>query len=147
LVHEKLALTREARAFPDRSVYFAVRDYVPGVTLQRVLETGKRFEPAPAVRILREVAEALTPLQRQAACHGGIKPSNIFLCEGDRVILGDPCLPIKGIGVALDRLSYDYRYAPPEMFLGGGVLRPQSDFYALGCVAYELLCGAPPFVS
>jgi serine/threonine protein kinase len=147
LIHEKLALTREARAFPDRHIYFAVRDYVPGVTLQRVLETGKRFGPAPAVRILREVAEALTPLQRRAVCHGGIKPSNIFLCEGDRVILGDPSLPVQGIGVALDRLSYDYRYAAPEMFRGGSAAGPQSDFYSLGCVAYELLCGAPPFVS
>jgi serine/threonine protein kinase len=148
LVHEKLALTREARAFPDRNVYFAVRDYVPGITLRRVLETGKRFEPLQVVRILREMAEALTPLHRTALCHGGIKPSNVFLCEGGRrVVLGDPSLPVKGIGVALDRLAYDYRYAPPETFLGGETLGPRSDFYALGCVAYELICGAPPFVS
>ena len=147
LVHEKLALTREARAFPDRNIYFAVRDYVPGLTLQRVLEAGKRFEPDQAARLLREVAEALTPLHRRAACHGGIKPSNVFLCEGDRVILGDPCLPVQGIGVALDRLAYDYRYAAPETFLGGATMGPWSDFYSLGCVAYELLCGEPPFVS
>jgi serine/threonine-protein kinase len=147
LVHEKLALTREARAFPDRHIYFAVRDYVPGVTLQRALEAGKRFEPLQAVRLLREVAEALTPLHRKSAYHGGIKPSNIFLGEGDRVTLGDPSLPVQGIGVALVRLAYDYRYAPPEMFLSGEVLGPRSDFYALGCVAYELLWGEPPFLS
>jgi serine/threonine protein kinase len=147
LVHEKLALTREVWTFPDRHIYFTMRDYVPGVTLQRVLETGRRFEPAPAVRIVREVAEALAPLQRKAACHGGIKPSNIFLCQDDHVVLGDPSPPMEGIVVALNRLSYDYRYAAPEMFQGGGVLGPASDFYALGCVAYELVCGAPPFVS
>jgi serine/threonine protein kinase len=147
LVHEKLALTREARAFPDQNIYFVVRDYIPGVTLQRVLEAGKRFEPLQAIRILREVAEALTPLHRRSACHGGIKPSNIFLGEGDRVILGDPTLPVQGIGLALDRLAYDYRYAPPEIFLSGGALGPRSDFYALGCVAYEVLCGEPPFLS
>jgi serine/threonine protein kinase/uncharacterized caspase-like protein len=148
LVHEKLALTREARAFPDRNVYFAVRDYVAGVTLQRVLEGGKRFEPAKVVRILRDVAEALMPLHRKAACHGAVKPSNIFLCDGGRrVLLGDPSLPVCGIGVALDRLAYDYRYAAPEMFLGGAAPGPRADFYALGCVAYELLCGQPPFVS
>jgi serine/threonine protein kinase len=147
LVHEKLALTRDARAFPERNVYFVVRDYIPGVTLQRVLEGGRLFEPPAALRMLREVAAALSPLQRVGACHGGIKPSNIFLSEGDRVILGDPCPPVKGIGMALDRLSYDYRYAPPEMFLGGGELGSRSDFYSLGCVAYELVCGAPPFAS
>src|SRR5262249_16327335 len=42
LVHQKLALTRDARGFPERNIYFAVRDHVDGVTLQRVLETGKR---------------------------------------------------------------------------------------------------------
>jgi serine/threonine protein kinase len=148
LVHEKLALTREARSFPDQQIYFAVRDYIPGVTLQRVLEAGKRFKPVQVVRILWEVAQALTPLHRRAICHGGIKPSNIFLCEEERVILGDPSLPVGGIGVALDRLAYDYRYVAPEMFRGRAEpAEPRSDFYALGCVAYELLCGAPPFVS
>jgi serine/threonine protein kinase len=147
LVHENLALTREARAFPEQNIYFAVRDYIPGVTLQRVLEAGKQFEPLQVVRILRETAGALTPLHRQNTCHAGIKPSNIFLCEGDRVVLGDPTLPVQGGGLALDRLAYDYRYAPPEMFQDGGVVGPAADFYALGCVAYELACGAPPFVS
>jgi serine/threonine protein kinase len=147
LIHEKLALTREARVFPDRNIYFAVRDYVDGVTLQRVLETGKHFGPVQVIRIVREVAEALTPLHRKAMCHGGIKPSNIFLCRGQCVVLGDPCLPLSGMGLALDRLAYDYRYSPPEMFLARGEIGPPSDYYALGCVAYELLCRAPPFVS
>ena len=31
-----------------------------------------------------------------------------------------------GIGLAPDRLAYDYRYAPPEIFLSGGALGPRS---------------------
>ena len=147
LVHDKLALTREVRAFPDHDIYFAVRDYVPGVTLQRVLETGRRFEPAQTWRLVRETAEALSPLQRRGVCHGGVKPSNIFLCEGDRVVLGDLCVSVHRTGVAEDRLTYDYRYAAPEMFRGGATPGPAADFYALGCVAYELACGGPPFAS
>jgi serine/threonine protein kinase len=145
-VHENLVLTREARAFPDREVYYAVRDYVNGVTLQTVLESGKRFEPAQLLRILRQTAAALTPLHRKGLYHGGIKPSNIFLCEDDRVVLGDPSPTTRGVAVALDRLSYDYRYAPPELFRGE-VPGPGADFYALGCLAYELVHGAPPFVA
>jgi serine/threonine protein kinase len=147
LVHDKLALTREARAFPERSIYFAVRDFIPGVTLQRVLEAGRCFTPVQVAYILLDIAEALLPLHRKGLSHGGIKPSNIFLCEGNRIVLGDPTIPVRGLGLALDRLAYDYRYAAPEMFAGTGTVSPVADFYALGCVAYELLCGKPPFVS
>jgi serine/threonine protein kinase len=148
LVHENLVLTREARAFPERNIYFAVRDYVNGVTLQKLMDGGKRFAPAQVVRILRKLLAALGAVHRRGMFHGGVKPSNVFVCEDDRVVLGDPALPIHGIiGAALDRLSYDYRYAAPETFSGGGVVEPQSDFYSLGCLAHELACGVPPFVS
>jgi len=147
LVHHNLVLTREVRAFPDRHIYYAVRDYVDGVTLQKVLESGRIFAPDQIIRILRQLLQALTPLHREGITHGSIKPSNIFLCREDQVILGDLALPMQGISLRFDRLSYDYRYAPPEMFRQGGTLGPWSDFYALGCVAYELACGAPPFVS
>jgi serine/threonine protein kinase len=144
LIHENVALTREVRAFPERNTYFVVRDYVDGVTLQKVLENGKRFEPARIIMLLRQLSAALGATHTQSICHGGVKPSNIFLCEKDRIILGDPSLPGHGIGVSLERLSYDYRYAAPEVF--GGQPRPGSDFYSLGCVAHELACGQPPFV-
>jgi serine/threonine protein kinase len=145
-VHHNLLLTREARAFPDQDIYYTVRDYVAGATLREVLAGGKRFEPPQVIRILRQVVEALTPLHQDGACHGGVKPSNIFLAREDRVILGDPALPVPPPTLDLKRLSYDFRYVPPEMFAGGG-LGPASDFYALGCVAHELLYGEPPFVS
>ena len=140
-------LTREVRAFPDRHIYFVVRDYVDGVTLQKLLESGRVFSPDQIMKILRQLLRALAPLHANGIMHGSIKPSNIFLCGEDRVILGDLALPLRGFSVQLDRLSYDYRYAPPEMFRQDGALGPWSDFYALGCVAYELACGAPPFVS
>jgi serine/threonine protein kinase len=147
LKHENLVLTREARAFPERNTYFAVRDYVDGVTLQKLLEGGKRFEPLQIARIVRQLLAALGAVHRRGMSHSAIKPSNIFVCDEDRVVLGDPSLSVQGIGVALERLSYDYRYAAPETFKGGAIVEPQSDFYSLGCVGYELACGEPPFVS
>ena len=146
-VHHNLALTREARAFPDRNIYYAVRDYVDGVTLQRLLESGKRFDRSQILRIILQILAGLRPLHQRGMQHGGIKPSNIFIREGDHVVLGDPSPTVQGVGLALARLSYDYRYMAPEAFSGGGVVGPHSDFYALGCVAYELLSGSPPFVS
>jgi serine/threonine protein kinase len=147
LVHENLVLTREARAFPERNIYFTVRDYVNGATLQKVLEGGKRFEPPQVVGILRQLLAALGAVHRRGMVHGGVKPSNIFVCEEDRVVLGDPALAVPALGVGLERLSYDYRYVAPETFRGSQTPIPQSDLYSLGCVAHELACGEPPFVD
>jgi serine/threonine protein kinase/uncharacterized caspase-like protein len=147
LVHQNLALTRDVQAFTDRDLYFTLRDFIPGATLREVLESGRRFEPAQVLRILRQVIEALMPLHRDGLVHAGVKPSNIFLTRDDRVVLGDPSLPIPASGWDLPRLAYDFRYAPPELFRSGGTLLPASDLYSLGCVAYELFYGQPPFVS
>jgi serine/threonine protein kinase len=147
LVQENLVLTREVRAFPERNIYFAVRDYVDGVTLQKVLEGGKRFESAQILAIFRQLLAALAAVHHKGMVHGGVKPSNIFICADDRVVLGDPSLPVKATGLVLDRLSYDYRYAAPETLHGTGTPGAPSDLYALGCVLYELACGEPPFVS
>jgi serine/threonine protein kinase len=145
--HPGLVLTRDIQAIAEARIYYTVRDYIEGVTLQDVLAQEKKFEPVQVLEILRQVLEALTPVHRSGACHCGIKPSNLFLCEAEpvRMVVGDPGLPIPHFD--LQRLCYDYRYAAPEMFRGGGFLCPQSDFYSLGCVGYELLCGAPPFLS
>jgi serine/threonine protein kinase len=147
LVHHNLVLTRDARAFADSGLYFTVRDYVEGATLREVLASGRRFDPMQSCKILRQILEALTPLHRDGLMHGGIKPSNVFLTRDDRVVLGEPSLPIPASGYDLPRLAYDFRYAPPELFRGPNQASPASDFYALGCVAHELFRGAPPFVS
>jgi serine/threonine protein kinase len=147
LVHHNLVLTREVRSFPERNIYYAVRDYVEGITLQKLLESRRDFSPDQILKIIRELLHALSPIHSRAMAHGSIKPSNIFLCGEDRVVLGDLALPLRGVSLQLDRLSYDFRYAAPEMFRQGGIIGPRADFYSLGCVAYELACGAPPFVS
>jgi serine/threonine-protein kinase len=145
--HPGLVHTRDVQAIADSRIYYTVRDHIEGVTLQDVLAQGKKFQPLQVLEILRQVLEALAPIHDRGACHCGIKPSNLFLHDEERVriILGDLSLPIPHFD--LDRLCYDYRYAPPEMFRSGGSLCPQSDFYSLGCLGYELLCGAPPFKS
>ena len=147
LVHHNLVHTREVKAFPECQIYYVVRDHVDGATLQKLLESGRVFGPDQIVRIIRQLLQALTPVHGEGMAHGSVKPSNIFLCRDDRVILGDPALPMSGISLHLDRLSYDYRYAPPEIFRQGEAIGPKADFYSLGCVAYELSCGRPPFVS
>jgi serine/threonine protein kinase len=145
--HPHLAHTLEVRAYPDQDVYYIVRQFISGVTLQELLAGGRRFEPPQVLEMLRQLLAALSALHPNGVAHGGVKPSNVFVCSGDRVVLGDLSLAPQGVGDALHkRLAYDYRYAAPEALVGNGA-GPAADFYALGCVAYELVCGTPPFVS
>ena len=147
LVHQNLVLTREVRAFPEHELYFVVRDHVDGVTLQSLINSGTSFSEQQITSILSQIVAALEPFHRMLMVHRGIKPSNVFLTGGDRVVLGDPTLPVPALGAALERLSYDYRYAAPELFEGSGTAGPPADLYATGCVAHELACGRPPFVA
>jgi len=146
-VHQNLVLTREVRSFPDLNLYYAVRDHVDGQTLQKRLESGRGLNPGVTISLLRQLFEALIPVHGSNTVHGGIKPSNIFLIGENRFILGDVSLTTQGVSAALERLSYDYRYAPPEWFQSEVPIGSWSDFYGLGCVAYEVACGRPPFVS
>jgi serine/threonine protein kinase len=147
VVHQNLVLTREVRAFPEHELYFVVRDHVDGVTLQSLINTGTPFPEEQIASILGQIVAALAPLHRVQMVHRGIKPSNVFLTGGDHVVLGDPTLPVPALGAALERLSYDYRYVAPELFEGSGTAGPAADLYAMGCVAYELICGRPPFLA
>jgi serine/threonine protein kinase len=147
LNHHNLVRTLDLGEIPSHDLYYILRQHVAGVTLQAVLAAGRSFEPVQAVEILRQVAEALKEVHSQGGAHGGVKPSNLFFCSGDRVVLGDLSLPPQGVGEALEkRLAYDYRYAAPEI-LQGKKATVTSDLYALGCVGYELVCGTPPFVG
>ena len=146
-VHQNLVLTREVKAVPEHELYFVVRDHVNGVTLQSLIDTGAPFSEQQIGRILSQIVAALAPLHDERTAHGGIKPSNIFLTGGGHVVLGDPALPVPALGASLDRLSYDYRYAAPELFERSGIAGPSADLYAVGCIAHELTCGRPPFVA
>jgi serine/threonine protein kinase len=149
LHHQNLIRTLDVGALADQSIYFILRAHVEGVTLQNVLAGGRKFAPLQIVKILRQLAQALKAVHEVGIGHGGVKPSNIFLCKDDRVVLGDPSLPVQGvIGQALARrLAYDFRYSAPEALRGAGTAEPAADLYGLGCVAYELFSGAPPFVA
>jgi serine/threonine protein kinase len=155
--HPSLMLTRDFGGYPDKALYYIVRDHIDGPTLREVLAKGRRFEPVHSVRILKEVLGGLRRFHDgpDPMLHGGIKPSNIFLARDGRIILGDPSLPVPPPNTELKRLAYDFRYVAPEAFrsyLSGLdsqplVIGPRADYYSIGCVAYELLCGIAPFIA
>jgi eukaryotic-like serine/threonine-protein kinase len=132
---------------------FYVMPYVEGESLRARLTREKQLPVDEAVRIAREVADALDYAHRHGVIHRDIKPENILLHDG-RALVAD-----FGIALAAARSEGGSRmtetgmslgtpyYMSPEQAMGEREITARSDVYALGCVTYEMLTGEPPFTG
>ncbi len=130
----------------DGQLYIAMR-LVEGTDLKKALREGP-LEPVRAVRVLEQVAGALDAAHARGLVHRDVKPSNVLLDERGHVYLADfglsrylgdaalPLGPAKSLGTA--------DYVAPEQIRGEQV-DGRADVYAVGCMLYECLAGAPPF--
>ncbi|MEZ4587938.1 MAG: protein kinase [Gemmatimonadales bacterium] len=137
----------------DGLLYF-VMPFVEGESLRTLLEGGRAVEPGRARVILRDVARALAFAHQAGVVHRDIKPENILL-SGDAAMVTDfgvakaltsardPSARLTGAGFSLGTPAY----IAPEQAAGGDDVDHRADLYAWGCVAYELLAGAPPFAD
>lgn len=134
----------------DESAYI-VRQFVDGMSLRDYTQQIGPLNLIEAADLLWYIAGALRPYHDHDFCHGGVRPANIFIQKNRPFyLLGDPSLLLQtsnleteSIGVDAHRLRDDARYTAPEAFTS--TPGPPADQYALGCVAFELFCGKPPF--
>lgn len=139
----------------DDGTFYFVMEYLPGMSLQELVE---RHGPLPADRtiyFLRQICSALQEAHDMKFVHRDLKPANIFAAhlggESDVAKLLD-------FGLAKDfdsgesaELTMMGTIAGSPLFMAPenatGDLEPdaRSDIYSLGCVAYYLLTGQPPF--
>jgi serine/threonine-protein kinase len=132
---------------------FYVMPYVEGESLRDRLMREQQLPVEEAVRIAREVADALQYAHTQGVVHRDIKPENILL-HGGHAMVAD-----FGIALAASRSEGSTRmtetgmslgtphYMSPEQAMGQREITAKSDVYALGCVLYEMLSGEPPFTG
>lgn len=131
------------RAGEAKGFFYYVMDLVEGETLAQRLKRGPLSRSA-AIKLGRDVLDALEAVHAMGVVHRDIKPSNIFLSD-DRALLADfgistgsgpQTVPPSG-AVAITGTP---GYMPPEQALGGEVT-PRTDLYAVGMVLYEALTG------
>ena len=128
----------------DGLVYLVMR-LVDGPTLQdRLAEIGQT-DPAAAATFLSQIGDALDHAHHRGLIHRDVKPSNILI-EGDSVWLADfgIAASVREIGAYTTGALGTAEYMAPEQASAADVDH-RADLYSLGCVAFEMLEGRPPY--
>jgi serine/threonine-protein kinase len=131
---------------------FYVMPYVTGETLRARLVREKLLPIDEALRIAREVGDALQHAHAQGVIHRDIKPENILLQDGHALVADfGIALAVQSAGGARmtqTGLSLGTpQYMSPEQAMGERAVDARTDVYALGAVTYEMLTGDPPFTG
>jgi serine/threonine protein kinase len=132
-------------------LYYAM-PYVEGESLRHRLDRESQLPVDQAITLTREVADALQYAHDRGIVHRDIKPENILLSGGHALVADF------GIAKALDAAGGEKltetglalgtpHYMSPEQASATRSLDARADLYALGCVLYEMLAGAPPFTG
>ena len=140
---------------PDGRLYLAM-ELLEGETLDAVLQREKQLSVERAADILIQVGEALMEAHAIGYVHRDLRPRNLYLANRRgranfvklldfglaKLVENDASAASTSLGMTFG----DPRYMSPEQARGDRIDR-RADIYQLGCVAYEMLTGAPPFAG
>ncbi len=146
--------------------YYAM-EFIEGESLQSWLRSHPKVSPLTAVRIGLQIARGLEAIHDQQIVHRDLKPGNIMIVRKSastfELAAADADnwnIKIIDFGLARGILPTHATDSPANVttgFLGTALyaspeqceertdLDGRSDLYSLGCILWEMLCGAPPF--
>ncbi|MDJ0974554.1 MAG: serine/threonine-protein kinase [Planctomycetota bacterium] len=128
--------------------YYAMT-LIHGETLSDRVRHGEPIAPKRLCRGLAGVAAALTTMHEVGIVHRDVKPSNIIVEKGGRMVLADFGLARMDIASTLTRtgssLGTPLYMSPEQMMSKREEVDGRSDVYGLGAAMYEALTGRPPF--
>ena len=138
--------------------FYLSMEYVEGETLRATLERDGRIPVRRAIHILVQLCEAIAHAHQHGVIHRDLKPENMLLTKHRGA---DDVVKVLDFGIAKifapdhqDSIGISVQgevfgtpnYMAPET-IEGKESNPLLDIYAFGCIAYEILTGAPPFVG
>ena len=137
------------------STFFLAMEYLVGLDLQQLVERYGPVSPERTVFILGQVCDSLAEAHEKGIVHRDLKPPNVFVTRR-----GGVCDFVKvldfGLAKPIDRGDEDTitsvgaivgtpHFMAPEAVHGSEFYEARSDLYSLGCTAYWLLTGRPPY--
>jgi tRNA A-37 threonylcarbamoyl transferase component Bud32 len=129
-----------------------VMPFVEGETLRSRLARERRLPVDDAVRLAREMADALDYAHRHGIVHRDVKPENVLL-QGGHAVVADFGIALaleQAGGARLTRTGITLgtpSYMAPEQAAGDRPIDARTDVYALGAVLHEMLAGESPFAA
>jgi len=131
---------------------YYVMPLMTGETLRARLDRERQLPVDDALRIAREVADALGHAHQQGIIHRDIKPENILL-QGGHALVADFGIALAVQTAGGQRMTQTGlslgtpQYMSPEQAMGERTIDARSDIYALAAVTYEMLVGEAPFTG
>jgi eukaryotic-like serine/threonine-protein kinase len=142
----------------EDGTFYYVMEYLPGLTLEELVNREGMLSPARVIHFLRQLCGALKEAHGRGLIHRDIKPGNVMVCE--RGSIADVA-KLLDFGLVLpivsetdgEKLTQDGSvigtpaYLSPEQAGGQEALDARSDIYSVGALAYFLLTRQPPFAN
>lgn len=140
-------ITKLNSAFQTETHLILVLEFVGGGDLQHHLDQGIMFSSRQIKIYLAEIALAISHLHSMGIIFRDLKPSNILIAKDGNIKITDFGLAKSIIETGLTKsLCGTHEYLAPEMIIGS----PYGfsvDWWALGVIAYRLICGVLPFTN
>jgi serine/threonine protein kinase len=130
-------------------LYYLVMKFIEGVELRDLMDLyfydRQTLPTADLLRIFEAVGSALDYAHGLGVIHRDIKPSNIMIDRSGQPYLTDFGLALNVSQGTIGEVFGTPHYIAPEQARSSANAVPQSDFYSLGVILYELFTGTVPF--
>lgn len=139
----------------DQGVYYIAMEYIPGMSLTRLVNRSGPLSVDRAARLFTEIAAGLEHAHGLNIIHRDLKPSNIMITPNDHakvldlglaILQGEKEEPIEVIG-GKGYLVGSLDYMAPEQTENSQAVDARADVYALGCSLYFAVTGKAPFAG
>lgn len=133
-----------------RDLHYLVMEYIRGQTLEAILCATDRIVQHVALKVMSQIARALSELEKRNLVHCDLKPENILVTDDNNIKLCDLGLAELSSSEVLGMADSTFgtpEFMSPEQAMGKMDLDVRSDIYSLGIIFYRMLFGRLPFTG